>query len=197
MSIDSSNCSVHGWHYRRHVIGKLEKETQKSWAKEEFEYTTEKINANFSNYSAWHNRSKLIPEYIKHLNLEEKRQFLASELQYATTAIYTDPDDQSTWIYHHWLVMNPQEVVKSITSEEKKELLINEVRSISELYEVEPDCKNCMFFLATYLFQCKKQCQISSSDLKVTCTELIDKLKEIDPMRKHMYETYGAAMKGY
>ena len=72
LSLDSRN--FHGWGYRRTVIRELESlspqqtEHPKSLTEQEFEYTTKMINTNLSNFSAWHNRSKLIP-----LLLDERR----------------------------------------------------------------------------------------------------------------------------
>ena len=72
--------NFHGWGYRRTVVDALESEAlaptteetsdssggkkPESRTQEEFDYTTRMIRTNLSNFSAWHNRSKLIPKLL-------------------------------------------------------------------------------------------------------------------------------------
>ena len=68
LSLDSRN--FHGWGYRRTVVLFLEsialqaEGSTSGMTEKEFEYTTKMINSNLSNFSAWHNRSKLIPRLL-------------------------------------------------------------------------------------------------------------------------------------
>lgn len=68
LSLDSRN--FHGWGYRRTVVRALESSelqtdgSASTLTEQEYEYTTKMINTNLSNFSAWHNRSKLIPKLL-------------------------------------------------------------------------------------------------------------------------------------
>ena len=73
-----------GWGYRRTVVAALEGKSfdsddmPHSMVEEEFEYTTRMIHSNLSNFSAWHNRSKLIPRLLgeREADDDDKRSFL-------------------------------------------------------------------------------------------------------------------------
>ena len=75
---DSRN--FHGWGYRRTVIAELESNRlnpdidSTSLVKEEFEYTTKMIKTNMSNFSAWHNRSKLIPRLLDESKADDQER---------------------------------------------------------------------------------------------------------------------------
>jgi len=49
--------TVHAWNYRRYVLANMPVERR---GKTELAYTTRKIEASMSNFSAWHQRSKVL-----------------------------------------------------------------------------------------------------------------------------------------
>lgn len=72
--------NFHAWTYRRLVVAELESSSlgAGSLVEPEFDYTTEMIKVDLSNFSAWHNRAKLIPKLLKERNAtdQERRALL-------------------------------------------------------------------------------------------------------------------------
>ncbi|KAI9323573.1 hypothetical protein BX666DRAFT_2016764 [Dichotomocladium elegans] len=98
LAMDARN--FHGWDYRRYVVDQMRTgnhEKDMALAQGEYDFTTKKIKQSFSNFSAWHNRTRLLPEIVADMSPEEKNELVKA-------AIYTDPDDQSAWIYYRWVV---------------------------------------------------------------------------------------------
>ena len=67
---------VHAWDYRRSIVQRHENLD----LMHEFNYTREKINENFSNYSAWHYRSKLFPRVYASVSAEEMDKLIDTGL---------------------------------------------------------------------------------------------------------------------
>ena len=74
----------------------------------EWTFTTQKIEQNFSNNSAFHYRSKLLPLICivgrKNHGDDSIQDILTSEFQLVRNAFYTEPDDQTSWWYHRFLL---------------------------------------------------------------------------------------------
>ena len=68
------------------------------------------IKKNFSNYSAWHYRAKLMPKLYNKNGLEYNASYvipfdeIKKDLETLKHAFFTDPKDQSPWNYHEWLL---------------------------------------------------------------------------------------------
>lgn len=111
--------AVLAWNYRRHVLAEMPVKRSET---SELAYTQRKIESNISNFSAWHQRSKVLTSLWDAGKLDKVkaikegaclicvvsnslliRQFRV-EFDLVRNAMYTDPNDQSVWIYHRWLV---------------------------------------------------------------------------------------------
>jgi len=79
-------------------------------ADDELTFTLEKITENFSNYSAYHYRSKVLERILSEGEGQQSRGeldligLLVSELDMVGQAAFTEPDDQSAWWYHRFLL---------------------------------------------------------------------------------------------
>jgi hypothetical protein len=126
----------------------------------EWLFTTQKIEQNFSNCSAFLYRSKLLPLWIKVIiissdnnhknnNNDSIKEFLLSEFQIVRNAIYTEPDDQTPWWYHRYLLdycklsaMAATKTSNNGMSIVYKDILMSEREAIQELLETEDgQCK--------------------------------------------------------
>lgn len=95
--------AVHAWGYRRYVLSSMPVQRPLT---EELKYTQSKIESNFSNFSAWHYRTKTLAAIWEENNAspEDIKKVKDKEFELVTQALWTDPGDQSGWLYHSWLI---------------------------------------------------------------------------------------------
>jgi len=148
LSRDSRN--FHGWDYRRIVVSSLESSALQgqSMSRSELEYTKKMIGTNLSNFSAWHNRTKLILKILDEENAtdEDRQKVLDEELELIHKALF-DPFDQSLWFYHQNLMctFDPDQASKSmapnLNTEERLRYISVEREYIEEVLEDSEDCQ--------------------------------------------------------
>ena len=226
--------NFHCWSYRRYVAA-LAGRT----ADQELDFTTEKINENFSNYSAWHYRSALLPRaYPPPVRFGELAGrggggsvpgvagdgaggaegggappppgpgrasgvpgwVLDEEYELVKQAFYTEPADQSAWMYHRWLLgctlSQPRLGAGGHTAGDARRVLAREAETCRELLEIEPDSKWALLTLAR-LTQALAQLDPAAGEgggagrAVGEAAEMYRRLEALDPDRRGYY---GAAL---
>ncbi|KAJ3886600.1 rab-protein geranylgeranyltransferase [Lentinula edodes] len=174
--LDADPRNFHAWSYRRVVLASLPVPKPET---SELAYTTRKIESNFSNFSAWHQRSKVLSSLWSTGRLDQSKS-KEEEFDVVQNAMYTDPRDQSVWIYHRWL----------IGSGDNKEILDREIAVIQSLLEEETDSKWCMESLVHYkrLLLHNHAALVDKSALTRDCIHLLEQLRKVDPGRRARYD---------
>ncbi|KAJ4488431.1 rab-protein geranylgeranyltransferase [Lentinula aciculospora] len=177
--LDADPRNFHAWSYRRIVLSSLPVPRPET---SELAYTTRKIESNFSNFSAWHQRSKVLSSLWTEGLLDE-RESKEKEFDLVQNAMYTDPKDQSVWIYHRWLVGAGDDIG----------ILEREIAVIQSLLDEEPDSKWCMESLVHYkrLLLRNHASLVDHSNLTRDCINLLEQLRKVDPGRKARYSEIG------
>ena len=147
-SLDSRN--FHAWSYRKFLTDHFNIQV------DDIQYSTKLIEADFSCYSAWFLRTTQVDD----LNPVE-------ELDLVWNAIFTEPNDQSAWQYHDWLVEKFDSTLKA-----KDEEYLNELESVI-------DVKDSKYVLIQKL----KKSEEEERD------EIRQRLCQIDPMRRGYYNS--------
>ncbi|KAJ7582596.1 rab-protein geranylgeranyltransferase [Mycena floridula] len=168
--------NFHAWRYRRYVLANMPIPRSET---SELTYTKRKIESNFSNFSAWHQRSKVLSSLWAQGALDpvESKE---KEFELVRDAMYTDPNDQSVWIYHRWLV----------GAGDNPEILHREIQIINELLDEQSDSKWCMESIVHYnrLLLRQHATAESSEQLINESVRLLDSLCELDPGRSRRYD---------
>ncbi|KAF8505361.1 rab-protein geranylgeranyltransferase, partial [Hysterangium stoloniferum] len=178
--LDADARNFMAWNYRRYVLARSCAHHSPS---HELAYTTRKIEANFSNFSAWHQRSKIyVVLWQNGVDEDERTRMRDGEFELVKQAMYTDPADQSVWLYHRWL----------IGLGTSHDVLEREIKGIEELMEIEPDSKWCLDTLVHYKSLLLRHTY--SDALAHECIELLSKLQQLDPFRKRRYIDMGLCL---
>mmetsp|Transcript_10169 Transcript_10169/g.20685 ORF Transcript_10169/g.20685 Transcript_10169/m.20685 type:complete len:424 (+) Transcript_10169:183-1454(+) len=140
---------------------------------------------------------------------------LDEELKLVKEAFYTEPEDQSAWLYHAWLMSQlvggdcdgrhghgSGSGAAAFGEEDVDSRLAEEVRSCEEILEIEPEAKWPMLTLARLLEmqagRPKVKAQSSggqlAAQLKGRASGLYEKLTDLDYMRAGYYKDAAAAL---
>ncbi|KAJ7632209.1 rab-protein geranylgeranyltransferase [Roridomyces roridus] len=177
--LDADSRNFMAWDYRRYCLVNMPVPRPET---AELAYTTRKIEANFSNFSAWHQRSKVLSSLWASGKLDSSKS-REDEFELVRNAMYTDPNDQSVWIYHRWLIGGGDD----------KAILDREIGVIQELLDEQSDSKWCMDSLVHYkrLLLKNHSSSLDVASLQSECRELLGKLRVLDPARQRRYEEIG------
>ncbi|KAL3827220.1 hypothetical protein ACHAXA_006775, partial [Cyclostephanos tholiformis] len=224
-----------GTHNIAKAIIKLSEAELEEIISNEWNFTNSKIQDNFSNGSAFHYRSKLLPLMLEsrlasthRVSSDESSGRLSPATRYAESlvfareewenillnAIFTEPDDQTPWWYHRFIVswMKPPAVVGDELVLEYETLLFEMADSLRDLLEVEKEnsmlgnivegdeskgakCKWAyigLHMVLSTLLESKTLDEGEAANLRQEAGECLTELIKIDPNRSERYQNLAA-----
>ncbi|KAL3797696.1 hypothetical protein ACHAW5_004382 [Stephanodiscus triporus] len=214
------NCE--GVQYIAKTISMLTQEELEEIINNEWNFTNSKIQDNFSNGSAFHYRSKLLPLMLE-FRLQSshspaaryKESLVLAREEWENillNAIFTEPDDQ--WWYHRFIVswVKPSADVGDEMLLEYETLLFEMADSLRELLEVEKEngalgnavdrdeskgakCKWAylgLHLVLSTLLESKILAEGKAADLIEEAGECLTELIQIDPNRRERYQNFAA-----
>ena len=138
---------------------------------------------------------------------------MMTELKRTHNGLWVDPDDQSTWLYHQWLVgetftLHPEQrntapILAPTSQEEKISVLKGEIQMLEDLLLEEPESKcmsaqkttvlmvGCLISLAVYKLALAR---VLGTDLRREVIDMIGKLEKGDQMRAGQYKEWRTAL---
>ncbi|KAI5855540.1 protein prenylyltransferase [Durotheca rogersii] len=193
--------NFHAWDYRRYVVATLESASLggKSMAEDEFAYTELMIRHDLSNFSAWHNRSRLMPRLLDERNADAaaREAFLKKELSFIHEALNVGPEDQSLWYYHQYLLSQITDhagttIVPALTAEQRAAYINEEIDYIKDLLEDYDDIKWIYEALLTYTVALRGLGQRGNEGAQVDDPHgWLAKVRQLDPVREGRWVDVG------
>ncbi|ETV89624.1 hypothetical protein H257_00832 [Aphanomyces astaci] len=162
--LDKDERNFHCWNYRRY-LSKLA-----GTHDDLLELCDRKINQNFSNYSALHQRTLSLPTPLP-------LAVLLNEVEVVKQAVFTEPYDQSNWFYYRWLL---QAMPRGESS-----AWLNEIAWIEELLQEEPNAKLAWVTLA-FVLESSNDAD-SAAARTARCRHIYTTLIDMDIDHKHYY----------
>lgn len=188
LSMDMRN--MHCWAHRQFACYRM----GRRWG-DELAWTLRKIRENFSNFSAWHARAMLLqqsgcdtcyhaPAYAcRECNDAgiASGEALTEELHLANEAGFTDPTDESPWLYIACLEAMAHDTADTRSAFERQEARCR------ELVAMEPDAKWPLVTLARLSYRNQGP---SRENLA-----LYERLQSVDPLRSGFYSDMAARIR--
>jgi len=199
--------NFHCWNYRRFLVHHIMCATAVAAPEKvaplrasEMAYSNAKIIENFSNYSAFHHRSTFIKDAS-----DDPKVTIKCELAMVESAVFTEPDDQSAWWYHQFLLKWATELSKNSSAfsiEAEREmwlamLLLEQLTCLEKLLSIENQCKwamiakfsviNLLVTLQHFFTDTCKDKAISASQLCSDRKNVLMTLIEIDHAHANRY----------
>lgn len=142
--------------------------------RKELAYALGAVQHDFSNFSAWYARSRL--------GVASTVAAVAAELDLLRDAVYTDPDDQSVWLYHHSLCASPHAT---------SAVLQRELEMAAELLQDDDEhvwC-NIAHISLTYLHHARANTKPTQEE-KGELDRRLEALQSTDSLRKGRYKQW-------